>query len=97
MTDTEIGMAAVGYRRWRRRHLRVDQCLLRGGDWFVADLMRCTGLGSGTISVRLAQLEVAGFITSMLCADNRRQYAMDGEALIRHLKQRIHAATRRAS
>lgn len=88
-------MAVVKRRRWIRRYLRVDQCLLRGGDWFVADLWRCTGLGSGVIYLRLAQLESAGFVTSMLCADGRRQYAMVDEILIKHLKQRFHAAMRR--
>ena len=85
-------MAAVRSSFWRRRYHRVDQCLLRGGDWYVLDLMRCTGLGSGAVYVRLAQLEAAGFVTSMRCADGRRQYAMVDEILIRHRKQRFHAA-----
>lgn len=95
-TTVEQEMAAVGHRRWFRRHLRIDQCLLRGGDWFVYDLMRCTGLGSGVIYPRLTQLEKAGLVTSMWCADRRRQYAVVDEVLIRHLKQRFHAAMRRA-
>jgi predicted transcriptional regulator len=93
-TNVEQEMAAVRGGRWLRRR-RVDQCLLRGGDWFALDLMRCTGLGSGAVYVRLAQLEAAGFVTSMLCADGRRQYVMVDETLIRHCKQRFHAAMQR--
>ena len=91
MTTVQREMAAINPRRRRRR---VDQCLLRGGDWFVLDLMACTGLSSGAVYVRLAQLEKAGFVTSMQCADGRRQYAMVDEYLIRHLRQRFHELMR---
>ena len=92
MTTVEREMANMGG-RWRRRQ-RVDRCLLRGGDWFVVDLMACTGLGSGAVQVRLAQLEKAGFLSSMQCADGRRQYWMVDELLLRHQKQRFHEAMR---
>jgi len=95
MTATVVQeMVAVRPSLWRRRYRRVDQCLLRGGSWHVFDLMGCTGLGAGPIYIRLAQLEAAGFVTSMRCADGRRQYEMVDEILIRHRKQRFHAATR---
>ena len=93
-TTVEQEMAAVRGGRWVRCR-RVDQCLLRGGDWFALDLMHCTGLGSGAVYVRLAQLEAAKFVTSMWCADGRRQYAMVDEILVRHRKQRFHARMQR--
>jgi len=94
MIDVVRDMANVRPSFWRRRYRRVDRCLLRGGDWYVLDLMACTGLGSGPVYVRLAQLEAAGFVTSMRCADGRREFEMVDEILIRHRQQRFHAAMR---